>query len=74
MKRDAKIIDDYEEILEIIAEFFEDDNRAETWMASRNQLLGGVSPATLIVQGRTEELRKFVYNASEENRREPSAA
>lgn len=73
MRRDD-IIKEYEEILEVVTDFFGDKNKAEKWMSFRNHLLGGVSPAQLIVSGRADKLRKFVFNAIEENRREDTAA
>ena len=68
MRKD-NILNEYEDMLAIITEFFGgDEEKARLWMLTSNHMLGNVRPVDFIINGRTRKLEKFVFNAIEENR------
>jgi hypothetical protein len=53
----------------LVAGFFKGDaTKTSLWFTTRNPMLGGVEPRTMIRFGRTDKLRRFVLNALAENR------
>lgn len=62
------ILNDYEDMMEILTEFFGDQEKARLWMLSSNHMLGKARPVDFILNGRTQKLAKFIHNAIEQNR------
>jgi len=62
------ILDEYEETMKVLTDFFGDEEKARLWMLSSNRMLGNVRPVDMVIHGRTHKLHKFIHNAIEENR------
>lgn len=59
-----------EEILAKAAKFFNDRDKAVTWFATANPLLGGISPNDMVALGKTDKLAKFVREQLADNARD----
>lgn len=55
--------------LNLVAGFFNDQEKTILWFRMPNPLLGGMSPRDMIRVGRFKKLLKFVQNALDENKR-----
>lgn len=56
-------------ILNLVGEYFQDQQRVILWLQTSNPLLGDVSPRDMIRVGRYKKLLKFVQTALSDNRR-----
>jgi hypothetical protein len=54
-------------ILNLLVDFFKDEDKATTWFVTQNPLLGNSTPCLMIFLGRFEKLHKFVTAMLEEN-------
>ena len=54
--------------LNLVAEFFQDPNKAILWFDISNPLLGDLSPRDMIKLGRFKKLRDFIQTALDENK------
>lgn len=58
------------EAYDLVCLFFgEDEAKATLWWQTPNPMLGGVSPQSMVLAGRTRKLLKFIRTALEENRK-----
>jgi hypothetical protein len=55
--------------INLVAQFFKDEQKTLLWFRVSNPLLGGVSPRDMIRAGRFKKLRKFIETALAENLR-----
>jgi len=55
--------------LNLVACFFQDQEKTILWFCMPNPLLGGMSPRDMIRVGRFKKLLKFIQNALDENQR-----
>lgn len=55
--------------INLVASFFNDEDKALLWFQAPNPLLGGVSPRDMIRVGRFKKLLKFIQSALAENKR-----
>lgn len=56
--------------LNLVAGFFNDENKTILWFCMPNPLLGGMSPSNMIRVGRFKKLLNFIQTALDENQRE----
>jgi len=49
--------------LNLVAQFFKDEQKTILWFHTRNPLLGDITPRDMIRIGRFNKLRKFILNA-----------
>lgn len=60
---------DSDEILNLVADFFDGDPaKTELWMRTDNPLLGGISPEFMVRIGRSGKLLKIVRQCLDENK------
>ncbi len=55
--------------LNLVAEFFKDNDKTILWFCIPNPLLGGMSPRDMIRVGRFKKLLNFIQSALDENHR-----
>ena len=55
--------------LNLVAGFFQDNDKTILWFCMPNQLLGGMSPRDMIRVGRFKKLLHFIQAALDENQR-----
>jgi hypothetical protein len=55
--------------INLVAEFFQDEEKTMLWFAMPNILLGGMSPREMIRVGRFKKLLNFIQTALDENKR-----
>jgi hypothetical protein len=53
--------------LNLVAQFFKDEQKTVLWFKTPNPLLGDITPRDMIKIGRFKKLRKFILNALSEN-------
>lgn len=56
--------------LNMVAEFFKDEQKTILWFRTPNPLLGDIAPRDMIRIGRFKKLHRFISNALSENRPE----
>jgi len=54
-------------MLKLVADFFDDHEKADVWFRTPNPMLGNVSPDDMIAAGRNAKLRSFMIAALAEN-------
>lgn len=54
--------------LNMVAEFFKDEQKTLLWFKTPNPLLGDISPRDMIKIGRFKKLHRFIQDALSENR------
>jgi hypothetical protein len=76
IRHDAKMpvelrerLNEWAVILNLVGEYFQDQQRVILWLQTSNPLLGDVSPRDMIRVGRYKKLLKFVQTALSDNRR-----
>ncbi|MBY0379491.1 MAG: hypothetical protein K2P99_03705 [Burkholderiales bacterium] len=55
--------------INLVAEFFRNEEKTVLWFSAINPLLGDVSPRDMIKLGRFKKLLKFIQTAIDENKR-----
>ena len=55
--------------INLVAEFFNDEEKTILWFSTPNPLLGDISPRNMIKMGRFQKLFKFIQTALDENSR-----
>lgn len=55
--------------LNIVAQFFQDEQKTILWFKTANPLLGNITPRDMIRVGRFKKLQRFIQNALDENER-----
>jgi uncharacterized protein (DUF2384 family) len=53
--------------LNLVAQFFGDEQKTVLWLKTPNPLLGDMTPRDMIRIGRFKKLRRFIQNALSEN-------
>jgi uncharacterized protein (DUF2384 family) len=53
--------------LNLVAQFFNDQQKTVLWFKTPNPLLGDITPRDMIRIGRFRKLQKFIFNALSEN-------
>jgi uncharacterized protein (DUF2384 family) len=53
--------------LNLVAQFFRDEQKTVLWFKTPNPLLGDLTPRDMIKIGRFKKLRRFIQNALSEN-------
>ena len=66
--RQDDILREYDEIMEVLIDFFGCEEKARLWMLSSNHMLGNARPVDFVINGRTSKLEKFIHHAIDENR------
>ncbi len=57
-------------LVNIVAQYFQGDiNKTTLWFSIPNPLLGNIKPRDMIRFGRYRKLYKFIWNATEENKK-----
>jgi hypothetical protein len=76
VRHDAKMpvelrerLNEWAVILNLIGEYFQNEDKVVLWLQTSNPLLGDVSPRDMIRIGRYKKLLKFVQTALRENER-----
>jgi hypothetical protein len=54
-------------VLNLVAQFFRDEQKTVLWFKTPNPLLGDMAPRDMIRIGRFRKLRRFIQNALSEN-------
>lgn len=54
-------------VLNLVAQFFGDEQKVVLWFKTPNPLLGDLTPRDMIRIGRFQKLRRFIQNALSEN-------
>jgi uncharacterized protein (DUF2384 family) len=60
-------INEWAVALNLVAQFFRDEQKTVLWFKTPNPLLGDVTPRDMIRIGRFKKLRRFIQNALSEN-------
>ena len=60
-------LEEWQAAVKAVQAFFQDSHKTQIWMREPNPLLGGVSPATMIAQGRADKLMQFIETSLREN-------
>lgn len=55
--------------LNMVAQYFLDEQKTILWFKTRNPLLGNITPRDMIRIGRFRKLQRFIQNALDENER-----
>jgi hypothetical protein len=55
--------------LNMVAQYFQDENKTVLWFKTSNPLLGNITPRDMIRVGRFRKLQRFIQNALDENER-----
>lgn len=63
-------IDEWANLLQLVAQHFKDERKTLLWFKMPNHLLGNVSPRDMIRLGRYKKLLKFVVVALNENKKD----
>ncbi len=61
------VLQDLSYISQLVNTFFKDTKKTNTWMNTKNPLLGGQEPVEMIFKGRTAKLKDFITNQLEGN-------
>lgn len=58
----------YKEVHTIVFQFFKgDEDKTHRWFMTKNPILGGISPETLLIHGRGQKLLRVVQDLTEGN-------
>ena len=60
-------IEEWANLLQLVAQFFKDEHKTLLWFRMPNPLLGNISPKDMIRIGRYKKLLKFVQHALSQN-------
>ncbi len=60
-------IEEWANLLQLVAQYFKDEQKTLLWFRMPNPLLGNVSPRDMIRIGRYKKLLKFILTALSEN-------
>ena len=55
--------------LNMVAQYFQDEQKTILWFKTPNPLLGNITPRDMIRVGRFRKLQRFIQNALDENER-----
>jgi uncharacterized protein (DUF2384 family) len=55
--------------LNLVAQFFRDEQKTVLWFKTPNPLLGDIAPRDMIIIGRFKKLRQFILQALSENKK-----
>lgn len=65
----AERIQEWAIVLNIVAQYFLDEQKTILWFKTANPLLGYITPRDMIRIGRFKKLQRFIQNALDENER-----
>jgi uncharacterized protein (DUF2384 family) len=65
----AERIQEWAIALNIVAQYFQDEQKTVLWFKTANPLLGNITPRDMIRVGRFKKLQRFIQNALDENER-----
>lgn len=57
-------------VLELVAQYFKDQQKTVLWFKLSNPLLGNIAPRDMLRFGRFKKLHRFILNALNENQRD----
>jgi len=61
------VVQDMSRVSQLVNSFFLDDKKTTLWLNTSNPLLGDVTPMSMIFDGRTDKLVKFIESSLEGN-------
>jgi uncharacterized protein (DUF2384 family) len=65
----AERVQEWAIALNMVAQYFQDEQKTVLWFKTRNPLLGNIKPRDMIRVGRFGKLQRFIQNALDENER-----
>jgi hypothetical protein len=65
----AERVQEWAIALNMVAQYFQDEQKTVLWFKTRNPLLGNITPRDMIRVGRFRKLQRFIQNALDENER-----